>query len=142
MTHLLIADLKSCQSNLDQMFRESLNINYAELCHREFEKTLSRKAKRLVEESNSYLRPIDFSEESTNETDSAVVDDNADSDIALGTRLFELYLALQKFYDMSSLPENPRNNIIGNGSDSGAESNSGSEKSQCDGVHANKRYHR
>lgn len=94
LTHLLIADVRSSQRDYGAFFHESLSIQYAEITFRGLEVLLSAKAKPLVAEVCDLLKPLSFSEdyELTSE----------DFDFSLGTSLFELYLALQQFYQQGS----------------------------------------
>eukprot|EP00095_Tigriopus_kingsejongensis_P000958 maker-scaffold83_size396513-snap-gene-0.15 protein:Tk00958 transcript:maker-scaffold83_size396513-snap-gene-0.15-mRNA-1 annotation:"conserved hypothetical protein" len=96
LTHILIADVKSSQRDYGDIFCEALGIHYGQIAYRQLEVLISGKAKPLVSEVCELLKPLSFSEdyELTSE----------DFDFSLGTSLFELYLALQQFYQQGSTP--------------------------------------
>jgi hypothetical protein len=92
LTQLLVADLSACKERFAKMFRETLNIDYAELAFKEYERLLRPVTEKCVREAIDAMRPL------------AIIDNHDEPiqartrDLAVGAKLFELYLALQKFY--------------------------------------------
>ena len=92
---------------------------------RTYEQQLSKKAKRLITDISFSLRPVCFDEDD-------LESDGEERHVTLGTKLFELYLALQQFYRMSGgvkIEVVPCQRSDGSGSDSGNESNGSSSSS-------------
>jgi len=88
LANILGQDLREgCESSHTQ-FKESLNINYRQLCYRTYEKQLVELCRDFVEETCDKLRPVIFSEIDNDK-------EYINNSMTIGTGLFELYLALQ-----------------------------------------------
>ncbi len=155
LAHLLAADLSQSAERLGEPFRETLGVDYARLAHRAYEARLRRGGvEALIAEVCERLRPVAFvcEDEGGGGGDSKKVE----VDVALGTKLFELYLSLQKFYRVrKGGGEEAEEDIDGrvmlrqqqlsSGSDSGNESSAGSDESSShcrQQQHGLSRYHR
>eukprot|EP00092_Neocalanus_flemingeri_P041502 GFUD01045197.1.p1 GENE.GFUD01045197.1~~GFUD01045197.1.p1 ORF type:complete len:1194 (+),score=262.01 GFUD01045197.1:849-4430(+) len=88
LANILGQDLREgCESSHNQ-FKESLNVNYRQLCFRTYEKQLIELCRDFVEETCDKLRPVIFSEIDNDK-------EYINNSMTIGTGLFELYLALQ-----------------------------------------------
>jgi len=88
LANILGQDLREgCESSHNQ-FKESLNVNYRQLCYRTYEKQLTELCREFVEETCDKLRPVIFSEIDNDK-------EYINNSMTIGTGLFELYLALQ-----------------------------------------------
>ncbi|TRY76437.1 hypothetical protein TCAL_00056 [Tigriopus californicus] len=88
LVRTLVTDLKTECRAVHELFSENLQIDYLRIAFDVYQNELVEVAKDLVESTCDKLRPIIFSENS---------DNNYVSDtLAIGTSLFELYLALQQ----------------------------------------------
>ena len=118
LAHLLAADLaQSTGPGLSALFREALGVDYAALARRAYETRLGAGVQPLVGEVCNCL------DSSSTEV--------VEAQVALGTRLFELYLALQKWYNRQeedvedcATAASGRPPTTNAGSDSGNESSS------------------
>ena len=117
LAHLMTSDIKASIKQYKELFRETLNINYVELTFKEFENNLCLVSKDLVVEvcngmtmnpnkNNSGQYPSNLPEHdlksrqfSDNMFDNIVV--VPEYEFKVGTRLFELYLALQSFQKLT-----------------------------------------
>lgn len=88
LANILGQDLREgCESSHNQ-FKESLNVNYRQLCYKTYERQLSELCRDFVEETCDKLRPVIFSEIDNDK-------EYINNSMTIGTGLFELYLALQ-----------------------------------------------
>lgn len=119
IAHMLIADVTSSKDRYGGLFRETLNVDYVEICYREFESSLAKVSKpfvlRICDRLNvnpnhrNKKRPLP---EFTPRTTSVEVSGDGgqialgnpsevvlvpEFDFRVGRRLFELYLALKEF---------------------------------------------
>ena len=100
LTHLLAADLAQSSARLGAPFREALGVDYARLTRQTYDRCLRSggadvNVEVLISDACDRLKPANFFSSSSED----VVDgEKVEKEVALGTRLFELYLALQKFY--------------------------------------------
>ena len=89
-----------------EMFTETLNVDYALVTFKIYDGLLSKRVRSIVEDVCSLLRPLSFPDDESgfrdgeDELDSGVRTEEAD--ILVGTKLFELYLAMQQFYQLGS----------------------------------------
>ena len=113
----MTSDIKASIKQYKELFRETLNINYVELAFKEFENNLCLVSKDLVVEvcnrmtinpskNNSGHYQSNFSEGSfKNQQIAESMFDNIvvvpEYEFKVGTRLFELYLALQSFQTLA-----------------------------------------
>ena len=118
LTHLMTSDIKASIKQYRELFRETLNIDYVELAFKEFENNLCLVSKDLVVEvcnrmtinpnkNKTELYPTQIPEGTLRSKDvGANVFDNIvvvpEYEFRVGTRLFELYLALQSFNSLSN----------------------------------------
>ena len=106
LTNLLIADIKTSMATYQDLFRETLNIDYVELACKEYEKHLGPLAKsivttvcdRLILNQRRLKRRTRSHFPENPDRDQIVV--VPEFDLVIGTRLFELYLSLQEFYKL------------------------------------------
>lgn len=126
LTHILIADLMSCKQVhrwpymarsktkflvpfqiYGDMFAESLNIDYSRISFRVYDQHLSRRARTVVEEVCSVFKPLTFPDTIESGFEDFHVGKEEQDEISNGTTMFELYLALQQFYQLGvELSEN------------------------------------
>ncbi|XP_025154207.1 protein unc-13 homolog 4B isoform X4 [Harpegnathos saltator] len=81
---LVRADLQKAMDNYDKLFIKKVNVPYARLLYIAYEKRISDMCTIIIEDVCSRLKRIE-------------IDSNADAELGLGTTLFELYLALQRY---------------------------------------------
>ncbi len=98
LAQLLAADLSASRDQFDEIFRETLNIDYGRLAFRAFEERLAHRAESIADEVCKRLGTVAF--KGDEEVEVEAEDDKRDEDIALGTGLFEYYLAVLKFYSV------------------------------------------
>ena len=114
LTNLLIADIKTSMATYQDLFRETLNIDYVELACKEYEKHLGPLAKsivttvcdRLILNQRRLKRRTRSHFPENPDRDQIVV--VPEFDLVIGTRLFELYLSLQEFYKLVNLSSSQR----------------------------------
>ncbi|CAG7828570.1 unnamed protein product [Allacma fusca] len=89
---LLIADLRKGLEMLDNVFKELLGIDYFETTYRVYDEKYGELVKPLVMKICQNLKPLEIRH-----------DDGLfyDTDLSIGTSLFELYLAVKQFADLS-----------------------------------------
>ena len=119
LAHLLTSDIKASIKQYKDLFRETLNIDYVELAFKEFENNLCMISKDVVIEAcnrmtinpnknNNEVYPTIAPEGiiRNNDVGENNVFDNIvvvpEYEFRVGTRLFELYLALQSFNSLSN----------------------------------------
>ncbi len=123
LTHLLAADVIQSTELLGQTFRETLGIDYRRLAHKAYEGKL-RGVEGLINRVCESLKTVTY--------DGSQNDHESEYEISLGTKLFELYLAMQKFGQCGAsqndeVDEGFYGRLRPSGSDSGNESSAGSE---------------
>ena len=103
MAHLLVADVKASAQQYRDIFRETLNIDYVELIVKVFQAKLSKAAKPVVEATCQRLvaNPKESGASSPYSWQPSAIINVAEFDFRVGTRLFELYLALKQIQDLS-----------------------------------------
>lgn len=88
LANILGQDLREGCNSSHQLFLSSLSVNYKQLCFKTYERQLVELCRDFIEETCDKLRPVIFSEIDTDK-------DYINNSMAIGTGLFELYLALQ-----------------------------------------------
>jgi len=95
LASILGQDLREgCNASHDQ-FQASLDVNYKQLCFRTYERQLVELCRDFIEETCDKLRPVIFSEMDNDK-------EYINNSMAIGTGLFELYLALQSIVKLGS----------------------------------------
>ena len=119
LTHLMTSDIKASIQQYKELFRESLNIDYVELAFKEFENNLCLVSKDLVVEvcnrmtinpnknkTDCYSSNLPEGTLQGKKLGEQILFDNIvvvpEDEFRIGTRLFELYLALQSFHSLSN----------------------------------------
>ena len=97
LSHLLVADVNSSKNQYRDLFRETLNIDYVELVVKVFEGKLFNVAKPLIDSTCAKLL---INPKKDDDADAIVT--VPEYDFRVGTRLFELYLALKQVQKLSS----------------------------------------
>ena len=94
----MVADIKSSQQNFRKFFRDQLNIDYIEIIVRVFESKLALVSKPIVESACQRLTAAAKQVDSEGDSGSgaAVIVSVPDCDFRVGTKLFELYLAMKQ----------------------------------------------
>ncbi|XP_040580539.1 protein unc-13 homolog 4B [Lepeophtheirus salmonis] len=91
LVHILTtSDLKESCMQLHSLFKDTLEIDYIKIAYKVYEEKIIKLCSPLVEETCGQLKPLIFSED---DGESEYINDT----LNLGTNLFELYLALQRF---------------------------------------------
>ncbi|XP_035714351.1 protein unc-13 homolog 4B isoform X3 [Folsomia candida] len=100
---IIIADLRKGLETLHALFKELLNVDYFDITYKVYDEKYHDMVKPFVEEICSHLKPLDLRE-----------DDGflQNQDVTMGTNLFELYLAVKQFADLSSKLTSPKDLYI------------------------------
>ena len=117
-------------------------MDYALVTFKIYDNLLSKRVKLIVEDVCGLLRPLSFPDDESGFRDDEEPDSglrSEEEDILVGTKLFELYLAMQQFYQLGGELSEEGTDFMNSSrcSDSGAEStNSSSESvSSLENVH-------
>ncbi|GLH12149.1 Synaptotagmin 1 [Gryllus bimaculatus] len=90
IVQLVRADLQKATEFHDKIFQESMQIPYAQILYSIYEAKVSELVEPVVEDVCRSLKPLKFTSEIPPEV-------NENDPLTMGTKLFELYLILQRF---------------------------------------------
>ncbi|KAK7866889.1 hypothetical protein R5R35_006049 [Gryllus longicercus] len=90
IVQLVRADLQKATEFHDKIFQESMQIPYAQILYSIYEVKVSELVEPVVEDVCRSLKPLKFTSEISSEV-------NENDPLTMGTKLFELYLILQRF---------------------------------------------